>query len=224
MASAEKGKHVRIPLYPLASKSTTPLPRAGRVLVSFRWPESRAYTLLLCAACLTLAIVGTVLAVNLIHELAAQYFVVSPRHSHYDFLAFYSAGHFATRGEIPKIYDASSLAAFQRTFVSHPVGAQGYMPFLNPPFAAVLQAPLVLLSEPSARVAWFAINLLLAASMLAWMTSSIHGSGRALLCLALLGTFPIYQTLIEGQWSLVMLLGCLAALHFAHRGSPVLGG
>lgn len=174
---------------------------------------------------LLLVILEGLLALDLAWELGAQATGVQlPRGGHYDFLAFYSAAHFASLGQVAQVYNASIVASFQHIIVSHSVGAAGYRPFLNPPFAAVFQAPLALFSEPIARFVWFGINSLLALVIVGWLTTSLSGKTRVLAGAAVLGTLPIYKTLIEGQWSLVMLLGCVAALHFARRGWSVPSG
>jgi hypothetical protein len=179
---------------------------------------------LLVAAYGVLALFEGTLLLRLAWELAAHALGHTVPFPHNDFLAFYSAAHFVAEGQIARAYDSTALVAFQRLLVSHPVGAMGYMPFLNPPFAAVLQAPLAMLSEPVARILWFAANALLALVVARSLTSTMSGKTRVVASLIVLGSFPVYQTLIEGQWSLVILAGCLLGYHFADRGRQTEAG
>lgn len=176
-----------------------------------------AATVLIAGALVLLSIIGGVRFVFLARELVAHSTGVDLLQGHHDFLAFYSAAHYVLLGRVGDIYNSTALASFQHTLVPHSVGSAGYMPFLNPPFAAVIQAPLALLPEPAARLVWFGVNALLAVSIAVGITSSIPGKQRVIASVMILGTFPFYQTLIQGQWSLILLLGCLAALHFARR-------
>lgn len=107
-------------------------------------------------AWLTIALVGfgSVLAIGLVHELAAP--IAAGTHD--DFLAFFAAGRLVLEGHPAGLYLPSAITAIERTIIPGPVGANGYMPFLNPPFAAVVLAPLALLPTELARVIWAGIN------------------------------------------------------------------
>lgn len=178
-----------------------------------------APAVLTIGVCLFLISVGAIFLARLVWELGGQLVSIQIPHGHYDFLAFYAAAHFVLQGQAGQLYDPPAVASFQHTLVSHNVGAKGYMPFLNPPFAAVLQAPLALLPEPVARTVWFVFNAVLAVSVVRWLTDSIPGKQRLAAAALLLGTFPVYQALVEGQWSIVLLLASLAAVQFARRGA-----
>jgi hypothetical protein len=172
---------------------------------------------LFIGCCVVLTAVEGFLMVLLVGELSIH-LIANSFQGHNDFLAFYSAARFTLHSQAAQLYNSAAVASFQHTLVTHNVGANGYMPFMNPPFAAVLQAPLALLPEPIARTVWFGMNALLAVAIVRWLTEEIPARWRVPAGALLLGTFPIYQTLVEGQWSLILLLGCLAALQFARRG------
>ena len=138
---------------------------------------------------------------------------------HHDFLALYAAATLVHTGSASHLYDASSITAIERAIYPHPTGYAGYMPFLNPPAAAALLSPLALLTETSARFLWLGVALLVAglgiASVIRQRTSWIVVGS---VILVLLFTFPAYQTLVEGQWSYVMVLGSLLALRLSDAG------
>ena len=139
---------------------------------------------------------------------------------HHDFLAFHAAAQLVADGHAATLYDAASITALERQVISSPVGAAGYMPYINPPVGAVLQVPLGLLSEPAARLIWLLINLPLAA-LCCWLaTAGLERRVQLLAAACLMSTFPFFQALVEGQWSLVMLAGCLGALWAARTNRP----
>jgi hypothetical protein len=99
------------------------------------------------------------------------------------------------------------------------------MPFLNPPFIAVLLSPLALLSVNDARVVWFILNLILVSGIAYWLVKCLEGKFSRILCATLLVcTLPVYQNLIEGQLSIIILAGCLLALWLTRHQKLILGG
>lgn len=143
---------------------------------------------------------------------------------HHDFFAFYSAATLVRDGHPQSLYDAGTLTTLQRQLYPHPVGYAGYMPFINPPAAAALLSPLAAVPESTARLVWLLISVVLAVACALVLTAGRDIRIRALAGLVVLGTFPAYQTFTEGQWSFVLLLGCLAALVAARRGHQTLAG
>lgn len=163
---------------------------------------------------------GVIFAIQLVQEVSSAPSVSG----HHDFLAFHAAAQLVRDGSAGQLYDSAALAHLERQVINAPVGAAGYMPFINPPFAAAVQAPLGLLDEPTARVIWLLMNAPLAA-LCCWLaTAGLQRRARLLAAACLLGSFPTFQALVEGQWSFVMLTGCLAALAAARSGRSVLSG
>jgi hypothetical protein len=157
-------------------------------------------------------------------QLAAEVTSTPAVSGHHDFLAFHAAAQLVRHGEAGQLYNAASISALERQVIAAPVGAAGYMPFINPPFAAALQAPLALASEPSARIVWLLLTAPLAA-LCCWLaTAGMRARVRLLATACLLGTFPTFQVLVEGQWSFVMLAGGLGALVLARRRLPIAAG
>ncbi len=169
---------------------------------------------------LLLVVTGAGLAVVLVAELAAP-IASGP---HHDFLAFYAAGKLVLDGRPDGLYDPSAITAIQRAIIPVPVGANGYMPFINPPFAAVAFAPLALLPAAASRVAWVLLSVAMLVAAAAWMARPLPPRERIATVLLVALSFPAYHSLAEGQWSAAMLLGGLAALVAARRGSWTLAG
>ena len=180
----------------------------------------RHSTALLALVVLVMGLLGVVW----IQSAIAEFVGPITASGHHDFFAFYTAATLVRKHQPQSLYDASVLTHLQRQIFPQPVGYAGYMPFLNPPSAAVLLSPLAALSEQSARLVWLSISLVLGAACVLVLT---WGRGRRIQALAVLvvvASFPTYQTLIEGQWSFVLLLGCLGALAAARRGHYYLAG
>jgi hypothetical protein len=91
------------------------------------------------------------------------------------------------------------------------------MPFINPPFAAAAFAPLAAHSPEVARAVWAGVSLalLVAAAVVVVRRPS---RDRALGALLVALSFPVYHTLTEGQWSILLLAAGLAALAAGRRG------
>ena len=174
----------------------------------------------LWAAAVALIGVGAVLLAALLEELAAP----MPAGIHHDFLAFFAAGRLVLQGHSSDLYDAGALTAIQRAVIPTPVGANGYMPFINPPFAAVAFAPIAALPAQAARAAWAVLSLAMLALAGAWIAAPLPTRERIATALLVALSFPAYHSLAEGQWSAVMLLGGVAALSAARRGSWALAG
>jgi alpha-1,2-mannosyltransferase len=163
---------------------------------------------------------GVAFAIALLVELA-----LPVRDSaHHDFLAFYGAGRLIVAGDPSGIYDAARLGEIQRAIMAGPVGVNGYMPFINPPFAAAAFAPLATLSPELARAVWTGIGLVLLLVAALAIAGGPTGRDRALGILLVGLSFPAYHALAEGQWSILLLASGLAAVAAGRRGRWALVG
>src|SRR5207302_818750 len=145
---------------------------------------------LLTTGLLIVGTLGVAWWVSLISEFAGPI----TQSGHHDFFAFYSAGTLIREGQPQSLYDASTLTALERHIWPHPTGYAGYMPFLNPPSAAVILSPLALLPFATARLLWLAISIALAIACAVVLTSGRDLRTRGLAVVAVLATFPAYQT------------------------------
>jgi hypothetical protein len=167
------------------------------------------------AAAAGLLLLGAVFAVQLIVELA----VPPAAAGHHDILAFWSAGRLILQGKPGDLYDAASLTAIQREVIPEPVGMNGYMPFINPPLAAVVFAPFAAFPAWGARLVWGCVNVVLAVGAAAWLSRGMARRERLLATALIATSFPMYHALAEGQWSILLLAAGLAAMAAARRGA-----
>jgi Glycosyltransferase family 87 len=163
---------------------------------------------------------GGLLATALVVELALPF----RESAHHDFLAFYGAGRLVLLGDPAGIYDPVALTEVQRRIIPGPVGANGYMPFINPPFAAVAFAPFAALSPEAARAVWAGIGvaLLIAAALAIARLRSARERALGAMLIAL--SFPAYHALAESQWSILLLASGVAAIAAARQGRWALVG
>jgi hypothetical protein len=144
------------------------------------------------------------------------------RAGHTDFRTFYTTGHMLRSGD--PIYDYAAETSAQSALVSPNAYA---LPFMFPPYAALLFVPLSLLSYHTAYVVFFALNLGLCALTLYLLrpfTSALDARWRPATTLLFLSFLPLGIALVFGQVSLLLLLlycGCYVALE---NGKPALAG
>ncbi len=141
-----------------------------------------------------------------------------------DLRPFYAAGTIVRSGHAARLYDYGYQQQVQDARVGPRSAA---LPFLYPPFAALLFVPLSLLSYRAAFFAQFALNLLLlyAASSLLRPWLPALGSRSRLLLPALYGCmFAVSVALMQGQISFVLLLVFCGVYALLGSGRSFLAG
>ena len=78
-----------------------------------------------------------------------------------DWVAFYSAGRLVLEGNADQIYHLDSIAAKEREVTGSPFEDKLTLPYFNPPFFAVLLAPLTKLPLAGFATVLFTVNLAL---------------------------------------------------------------
>ena len=162
---------------------------------------------------------GGLLVLQLI--LCARFFQFA-RRGETDFRTFYTTGHMLRTGDA--IYDYEAEQSAQSALVSPNPTA---VPFMYPPYAALLFVPLALGSYMTGYLLFFALNLCFCGLALVIMrpyTTSLEAKWRPLVPVLFLSFMPLGITLMFGQVSLLLLLlycACFAALQ---TGRPLLAG
>jgi hypothetical protein len=153
-----------------------------------------------------------------------------------DFASFYTAGKIVDWGQPARLYDPHLQWQAQQQFATVKI-RRGPLPYVRPPFEALLFAPLAYLAYPAACVIWLAVKvalLLTIAYLLRPLTAPVpetNGAGksvwmrgyafRALLCL---GFFPVGFDLVQGQDSILLLLILAVTLRLLLRDSAFQAG
>jgi hypothetical protein len=146
--------------------------------------------------------------------LAWIFFLPQSLQGHTSFRQLYTAGYMVRTGHAHELYDYNTQKFFQDQLVSREAVL---MPFIRPPFDALVFVPFSFLSYPSAYIAFLILSLgLLAVSarLLRPWTENLRAN-RKLLPLAIFISFvPVASALMLGQDS-ILLLALLAASVFA---------
>ena len=144
-----------------------------------------------------------------------------------DFSALYTAGLLVRRGEGRFLYDRREQWRVQQEFAPNVDIRKGPMPFIRPPFEALVFFPLAYFSYPVALAIWS-----LAKVVLLWFTARLLPRPRPFtriypywlevaLCL---GFFPVFLDLFEGQDAILLLLIVAAALNRLQSRKDVAAG
>jgi alpha-1,2-mannosyltransferase len=142
-----------------------------------------------------------------------------------DFASFYTAGKIVQRGQSPRLYDPALQWKVQQEFASTVKIRSGPLPYIRPPFEALLFLPLAYLTYPTACVVWMALKTILLFAI-PFLLPREDRNGEAisvhvlegLLCLAF---FPAAFDLLQGQDSILLLLIMVFALRLLLRGADL---
>jgi hypothetical protein len=142
----------------------------------------------------------------------------------YDFLGMYIGLHAVATGQGAQLYDLTFQRQIQDAAVA-PYLRPLLLPYIYPGYSAVVFAPLGFLDYGAAFLTWGVLNLALLGGALVLLVRLLAGppgpppgptplltGERVAMLLAALGFMPILLTLLQGQWSLLSLLGLAGAI------------
>ncbi len=125
-----------------------------------------------------------------------------------DFTIFYTAGKILRAGEGRQLYDLRTQERVQAEFAAKTDLRRGPLPYIHPPFEALLFVPLTYLPYGHAFLVWSFLNLLLlvlVAYELRKSFTAFQGSRVWLLLLALCAFFPVLANFHQGQDAILLL-------------------
>ncbi len=143
-----------------------------------------------------------------------------------DFLAFYTAGKLVATGRSTSIYDVNALAPIEHAAAPRFPAGQ-VRAYLNPPFFAIVFAPLSQLSFSDAFRFWTLFNacLLVCLTAMTWQALRCLSPAWRLGCVAAVLTF--YSTsciLREGQFSLLLATSWFSTYALLRSGKGLAAG
>ena len=144
-----------------------------------------------------------------------------------DFTVFYTAGKMLREGLGPRLYNPRAQLAVQAEFARNSDIRQGPLPYIHPPFEAMLFLPLTFLPYTQAFTAWNIINVALlfgvAMSLKNFLRSlqAIPVWQMVVLCLAF---FPIFANFHQGQDAILLLLVVTLSFRALDRDADFLAG
>jgi len=121
--------------------------------------------------------------------------------AHLDFGQLYAAGAMISEGQTGYLYDLKAQTATQERVLRRP----GVLPFISPPFEALLFVPMAKIPYSQAYLLWGAFNIALYV-WFAWMTRIVSGLSIYQHLIACFGFFPLWLAVDLGQMTLVLLV------------------
>ena len=145
-----------------------------------------------------------------------------------DFASFYTAGRIVRSGQSARLYDPGIQWQVQQEFASKVKIRRGPLPYVRPPFEALLFLPLAYLTYPAACVVWMIFKVVLLFAVPFVLPPANYGGGKfgthalpSLLCLAF---FPVGFDLLLGQDSILLLFLLAVALRLMLQGAELQSG
>jgi hypothetical protein len=136
-----------------------------------------------------------------------------------DFQIFYFGGMMIAQGDAARLYEHRHLQELQLSLA--PLDDERNPPgfLFYPPMAPLLVSPLARVPyQPAVAVWWFLQAIcFLAAGWLLRAEMHIEAAWRPTVWLALMAFYPIWDTVLHGQLSAVLLLVVVAAFHLQRR-------
>jgi hypothetical protein len=145
-----------------------------------------------------------------------------------DFASFYTAGTIVKSGQSARLYDPVLQWHIQQEFAAKVKIRRGPLPYIRPPFEALLFLPLAYLPYPVAWAVWLVIKVTLLLLLPFALPPPPFDCGslrthalRSLLCLAF---FPVGFDLLQGQDSILLFIIVAVALRLMLRGADLGSG
>jgi hypothetical protein len=145
-----------------------------------------------------------------------------------DFASFYTAAQIVRSGQRARLYDPALQWKIQQEFSRTVKIRLGPLPYIRPPFEALLFFPFAYLSYPTACLVWMGIKIVLLLTMpllLPWPDNEEDGMiPIPVASLVSLAFFPVAFDLIQGQDSVLLLLILVLGLRLLLRHADLACG
>jgi hypothetical protein len=142
-----------------------------------------------------------------------------------DFASFYTAGQIVRSGQSAQLYDRALQWKLQQQFASTVKIRRGPLPYIRPPFEALLFLPFAYLTYPAACVLWMALKLALLLTIPFLLprldSASFSHSPYALQTLVCLAFSPAAFDLLQGQDAILLLVILVLGLRLLLRGADL---
>ncbi len=146
-----------------------------------------------------------------------------------DFASFYTGGKILRQHEGERLYDPRLQWNIQQEFASRVAIRHGPLPFIRPPFEALLFLPFAYVSYPRAYAIWTILKVCILFAIAFLLDKTVDGRGRSLPKVLLgwlvsLAYFPLAFDLRQGQDSVLLLLIFCLALQSLQKGADFRSG
>jgi hypothetical protein len=144
-----------------------------------------------------------------------------------DFTVYYTGATILREGRGHDIYNRRVQYEVQEDFAGHIPFRRGPLPYIHPPFEALIFVPLTLLPYSQAFVVWDLLTVVMLFGVGALLRRSIV-TLRSIppwqFVIGALAFFPVFSCLLQGQDSVLMLLLCVLGFNALKRNADWLGG
>jgi len=144
-----------------------------------------------------------------------------------DFTVFYTAGKMLRSGLGPELYDLRAQFQVQQRFATDSDIRRGPLPYIHPPFEALLFVPLTVFGYRSAFLLWSLANVVMLTTV-CWLLRQMITPFRrlrvwefVLLCLAF---FPVLANFHQGQDAILLLVIVILAVRSVDQDAPFAAG
>jgi hypothetical protein len=144
-----------------------------------------------------------------------------------DFSTFYSGASIVRQGLGKRLYDEATQYRVQLQFAAGVSIRQGPLPYIHPPFEALLFIPLTWLSYPTAYLLWNLLNLVFLVLLFFLLRDTVpwlRQVSAACWLLGCLAFFPVFFALLQGQDILMLVVMFGAAYVLLRRNSDLAAG
>lgn len=142
-----------------------------------------------------------------------------------DFSAFYTAGKLLEHGQGSHLYDPNAQWVVQQEFASKVTIRHKALPYIRPPFEAILFLPFALFPYPTAFVLWTVVNIgLLFIFPFLLQSSNFLVESKWLQGLLCFSYVPVAIDLLHGQDTILLLLILTFALLRMKRDADLQAG
>ena len=129
-----------------------------------------------------------------------------------DFTVFYTAATILRAGLGHQLYDNHVQYEIQKQVVGDIAERRGPLPYIHPPFEALIFLPLSWLPYPQAFAVWDALNLIALFGVAVLLRRSVNALRRIPpweFVIVSLAFFPVFDCFLQGQDSILLLLLCV---------------
>jgi hypothetical protein len=144
-----------------------------------------------------------------------------------DFTVYYTAAKILREGRGASLYAATTQDAVQREFARNSDIRRGPLPYIHPPFEALLFLPFTLIPYFQAFLIWNLVNLGILASCAIALRRALPALHMVPLwewMVAMLAFFPVFSNFLQGQDAILLLFLFVLAFCAFDRGALFLAG
>lgn len=144
-----------------------------------------------------------------------------------DFTVYYTAARIFRERRGAYLYTAVTQQSVQREFARDSDLRRSPLPYIHPPFEALIFVPLTWLSYSKAFLLWNGVNLLLLIVIAQRLRGSLHALSAIPLwewVAALLAFFPVFANFLQGQDAILLLLVFVFGFRALERDALFLAG